>query len=358
VGELITVRQLGRRERTVRVGQVNCETPMLYPVSSSVDQRLSGFRLTLDVNPRWRWARTVSVFIRVCLDDHGATAVRLETDSAEPFSADGLREPCFGWFFGNFDQRTGLGTRYIVRAVIETPADLATLSGVVRVDASIARGRLRKRTDHATLRSPVTFVLRPDAILSTPAVRLCVAADIEKSSRFRGPDAAIVQERFAFVMAEARKRTGVDAAQVGLQRSGDGQVAVFPPAIDESRVIPLFVAGLTEALSQANAARRPTDKIRIRVALDRGHIEWGANGWIGDPPVAVQRLLDSDAARGALADNPEQDFALIVSEVVYRDVIAAGYGNLPSQTFRLADIDIPTKNFARPAWIYVPPGPG
>jgi hypothetical protein len=47
---------------------------------------------------------------------------------------------------------------------------------------------------------------------------------------------------------------------------------------------------------------------------------------------------------------------LVVSDVVYRDVIAHGYGNLSFRGFRPVQVDIPAKNFAEPAWIYVPPG--
>jgi hypothetical protein len=185
-------------------------------------------------------------------------------------------------------------------------------------------------------------------------VRLCFAADIERFSRFRTPEAALAQERFAQVMAQARGHAGIDADQLGLQRSGDGQAAIFPPALDESQVIPLLVEGLARALGEANADRAGPDRIRLRVALHRGHISWGANGWIGDSPIAVQRLLDSPVARQALADHPSSDFVLIVSDVVYRDVIAHGYGNLSPRAFQPVHVDIPAKNFTEPAWIYVP----
>lgn len=208
------------------------------------------------------------------------------------------------------------------------------------------------------MRDTVELALRPAGILPAPAVRLCFAADIARFSRFAAPEAALAQERFVHIMAEARGRAGIDAAQVGLENSGDGQIAVLPSAIDESRAIPLLIEGLAEARAQVNAGRPPQDKIRIRVALDRGHLGWGANGWIGEPPITVRRLLDSDAAHHALTDNTASDFALIVSDVVYRDIIAHGYGNLSLRQFRLVQVDIPAKSFAELAWVYVPSGAG
>lgn len=350
----MTVRRVAWRERMVGTGTVTCQPPAVHAVDSAPNQRQFGLTFVFDLTPRSRWMRIIAVFIRVSFDDPAARAVLLESDEARQLYADEMQQHGFGWFFGGFGQRPQLGTRYVTKAVVEMPAGLATLTGIVRVDASVARGRLRPRVDHATLREPIALALHPEGILPAPAVRLCFAADIERFSRFRAPEAALVQERFAQVMAQARRHAGIEVGQLGLQRSGDGQAAVFPPAVDESRVIPLLVEGLARALGEVNADRAGPDRIRLRVALHRGHISWGANGWIGNSPIAVQRLLDSPAAREALAGHPSSDFVLIVSDVVYGDVIAHGYGNLSSHAFQPVHVDIPAKNFTEPAWIYLP----
>jgi hypothetical protein len=353
-GKLITVRQAAWRQRRVAAGTITCQPPVLHAVDSSPNQRQFGLQLVFDLTPLSRRARVIAVFIRVSFDDPAARAVLLESDEARQMYAEELQPNGFGWFFGGFSQQARLGTRYVLKAVVQTPADLDTVTGTARVDASIASGRRRPRVDHATLGEPITLALRPEGIRPTSAVRLCFAADIERFSRFRGPEAALAQARFAQVMAQARGHAGIDAGQLGLQRSGDGQAAVFPPALDESRVIPLLAEGLARALGEANVDRAGPDRIRLRVALHRGHTSWGANGWIGDSPIAVQRLLDSPAARQALADHPGSDFVLIVSDVVYRDVIAHGYGDLSPRAFQPVHVDIPAKNFTEPAWTYVP----
>jgi hypothetical protein len=355
-GELVTVRQAAWRGRVASVGAVTCQPPLLYAVDSSPNRRQFGLQLAFDLTSPSRRARIIAVFVRVSFDNPHAKAVLLEADGARQLYAEELRQHGFGWFFGGFGRRSSLGTRYTVKAIVETPADLETVTGTARVDASIVRGRLRARVDHATLREPIPLALRPEGTRPTAAVRLCFAADIERFSRFRAPEAALVQERFAQVIEQAQGHAGIDVGQVGLQRSGDGQAAVFPPALDESQVIPLLVEGLARALGEANADRPAPDRIRLRIALNRGHISWGANGWVGDSPIAVQRLLDSPAARRALADHPSSDFVLVVSDVVYRDVIAHGHGNLSFRGFRPVHVDIPAKNFAEPAWIYVPAG--
>jgi hypothetical protein len=358
VADLVTVRRFAWRDRTVRAGTVGCEARLLCPVDSPRHRPQFGLRLEFELTPPSRRARFVAVFVRVRFSDDGVTVARMAADGPGPVSVDALGGQAFGWFFGGFDDSVDLGAKCAVDAVVEAPDDLETVSGNVRVDASIASGRGRRRVEHAIMRSPVAFALRlparPVAAPPVSAVRLCFAADIERFSRFRAPEAARVQERFAGVLAAARGRAGIDADETALQRLGDGQSAVFPPALDETRAIPLLVEGLADALEQANAGRAGDDRIRIRVALDRGHVAWAANGWVGDSVIAVHRLLDSAPVRQALVDRPDADFALIVSDVVFRDVIAHGYGSLPPREFSPVRVDIPAKSFAESAWVHVP----
>lgn len=351
--DLVTVRRAGKREWTACAGSVSYETPLLYPVSFASGQRLFALRLAFDLTSHARQARFIAVFVRVRFDDTRTTAVQLEAEGAQPTSVDGVQEHHFGWFFGGFDRRADLGTRYVVKAVIDAPVDLQTITGTVRVDASLARADLRHRVDHATARDTIRLALRSAGSLLMPAVRLCLAADIERSSRFRMPEDTAAQAIFVRVMGDARKRAGIETAQVEIEHSGKGQIAVLPPAIDESQVIPLFIEGLITALARANAGRATQDRIQIRVALDRGLITFGASGWVGDPPATVQRLLDSSAAHQAMVDNPGSDVSLILSDVVYRDVIAHGYRNLSAQEFHLVQVNMPAENFTELAWLAV-----
>jgi hypothetical protein len=186
-----------------------------------------------------------------------------------------------------------------------------------------------------------------------PAVRLCLAADIERYSRFTSVEAARAQERFIEVLRCARAHAGLMASEVDVQRSSDGQFAVFPPGVDESAVIPDLVAGLTKALRQTNADLSAHARLRLRVALHRGLLRPYVNGWIGDSAIAVHRLLDSAAVRTALARELAADFALVVGDMLYQDVIAHGYPGLPPERFRQVIVDIPAKRFTEHAWIYL-----
>ncbi|MBB5851100.1 hypothetical protein ACFQ05_37390 [Amycolatopsis umgeniensis] len=273
-----------------------------------------------------------------------------------------------GWLLGDPLGLTPIPPAGTVRATLCAPADLTTLSGFVRLDATVLTGRGRPRRAHGGCR-PIRFETRPPegwaptvapgaatpaTGFATPAVRLCVAVDTESYSRFTTSEAARSQQRLLDALVHARGHAGLREADVDLQHSGDGQFAILPAGIDESVVIPRFVTGLRTALASTNADLSAHARLRLRVALHRGHVAAGVNGWIGYAPIAVHRLLDSAQVRAALLRESGADFALIVSEVLFTDVIADGAASLDPASFDPVEVRIPEKNFAERARVYVP----
>ncbi len=272
-----------------------------------------------------------------------------------------------GCFVGPLKRVTGGSWRCTSQVVVEIPDDVAELSILARAEASIAARPTAFRCEHIRAERPTKFTIgmpngrpnKPSA--ATPrvqvpqsTVRLCLAADIEGFSRFHNPEAARAQQRFLDVLVRARRHADLDEAQVELQQAGDGQFAVLPPALDESIVIPKLVDGLALYLAESNVDLNDHARLRLRVALHRGHVSWGVNGWIGDSTIAVHRLLDCSAIRSALRANPAADFALIVPDTLYRDVIAHHFGGLNPRTFDKVTARLPGKQFVEQAWIHLP----
>ncbi|WP_372669602.1 hypothetical protein [Amycolatopsis kentuckyensis] len=302
--------------------------------------------------------------------DDGRVGV-VEADGPQvPMAVGELPGGC-GWLLGDPLGHDPVPAAGEARAVLRAPAELAQVTGFMRVDGTVLTGRTRRSHGGCP---PVRFEVRPPegwaspSSLPTgparpvstrpPAVRLCVAVDTESYSRFSTGEAARSQQRLVDVLARARREAGLREHDVDLQESGDGQFAILPSGVDESVVIPRLVSAVRGELASTNADLNAHARLRLRVALHRGHVAAGPNGWLGGVTIAVHRLLDSAPVRAALAREPAADFALIVSDVVYTDIIADGYGSLDPAHFQPADVRIPQKNFAERAWVYVPrPGP-
>ncbi|MEU9890374.1 hypothetical protein [Sphaerisporangium sp. NPDC051011] len=264
-------------------------------------------------------------------------------------------------------QGGALRRRYGLHALVELPVGIPDLAGSASLTTEITRTR-RQRTNvlPTGLSTPETFseplpVTGHDGPPPAPspraraAVRLCVSADIEKYSRFDDNEQEAAQARLVRVLEGARRRAGVAEAEVGCQRSGDGQFAILPPGIDETVVIPELIRGLRIELKDANAGLDDHHRLRLRVALCRGIIREAANGYVGAASIAVNRVLDSRPLRDALAGDRSADIAFAVTDSLYREVVVHGYEDLMPSDFRQAAVVIPEKQFSETAWLFVPP---
>lgn len=332
------------------------------------DSHLVEIRQRFTVEPAWHRARIAAAYLIMEFSDPRIRVRELSgltTGPATEMVVSELPQGC-GWLAGD---PLGVATAPRageVRAKLWVPRDLAELTGVNRFDCTILRPAWGRRRLHAGS-SPVPFSIAlppgwalrppppPQPVSSRrPAVRLCMAADTESYGRFTTGEAARSQERLVEVLATARRNAGIPEQEVDLQPSGDGQFAILPAGLDETAVIPRLVEGVHVALATVNADLSDRARLRLRIALHRGHVAPGVNGWVGAVTIGVHRLLDCAPLRSRLARERVADFALIVSDVVFNDVIVAGIEGLDPAEFEPVEAILPDKNFAERAWVLVP----
>lgn len=364
------------------IGEVRYCPPTVVTVDASRQAALGHgvvrLRFDFELVNRQRRARFVAAFLRVRFDDQSIFADEMWTELAQDghtTSISMLYPGGLGWLIGDPARNDRIADRCVVYALVQVPLRIRELRGAMRVDTTVTvPAPAAQRRVHASSDLPGLFTLslpgewsstyadvtdpHPAEVtpqhLPRPAVRLCVAADVERFSRFSLPEAGRAQRRFIDAMAAARANAYLDETGVALQESGDGQFAVLPPGLDESTVLPQFVDGLRVALRETNADLNEHARLRLRVALHRGHMLPAANGWVGNATIAVHRLLDSEVLRRTLADTPGADFALIVSDLLYRDTIRHRFGTLDPDQFMEVDAAVPAKRFAERAWVHVP----
>ena len=275
----------------------------------------------------------------------------------------GIQRPEFGFSLSAEPGRPLARLSYGLRVLLELPDDVPDLAGSLVVGTTISRVR-RTRSDvfEAALASAETFFepLPAEARtrarrVSGAAVRLCVATDIEKYSRFTDAAALRAQERLVAVLEAARRRAGIDESRVDLQEQGDGQFAVLPPDIEEQRVIPDLVRALRLELHDVNAELNVEAMLRLRIAMCRGAIRRGANGYVGSTAIAVHRMLDAPSVRAALAEEEAAMMVVAISDSVYMEVVAQGNSDLNPADFRQVSAKLPEKGFEETAWILLAP---
>lgn len=379
--ELVTVRRPRRRAVAgpTAVGTARVNEPAVEPRPGDLGRTI---RLRVELVSGRADAHFVAAFLRVDFADPGVTATELHVVPSEsdgyraeaapvPTSVSVLRGGMYGWLSGDPLGSVPIPQAFTAHTLLSVPGGTTALTVAARLDATLLRaGRWgRPERSHARSRAPIEFVVAlPGAepnesgsgwtaavpVRRAGTVRLSIAADIERFSRFRTAEAARAQQRFVDVLAEARRYAEIDEAAVELQESGDGQLAVLPCGMDESTVVPRLIEGLRIALAHVNSDLNEHARLRLRVAMHRGHIAPGANGWVGESSIAIHRILNSEAVRTALAANTSADFALILPEVLYREVVLQRSGWLDPNEFVRVEVTVPAKGFTAPAWVHVP----
>lgn len=190
--------------------------------------------------------------------------------------------------------------------------------------------------------------------MSTYQRRLCLAADIEQYSVRTNPQQEDGQRRLVRLVDYVCRRAGL--FRVGRQPSGDGELLVLPPGVDESRVVPSLVLGLRHGLYENNREPGPFGRIRLRAAVCQGVVATSPAGYVGQAVVTSARLVNSPAVRAGLAEQPAADLALAVPDDLYEDVIRQHHPGLPPETFRR--VEVREKTYQGTAWLHTPePGP-
>ncbi|MGH3865804.1 MAG: hypothetical protein ACRDQ4_06615 [Pseudonocardiaceae bacterium] len=136
------------------------------------------------------------------------------------------------------------------------------------------------------------------------------------------------------------------------QSNGDGELALLPDDGIEPRVVDDFVRELDRALADYNRGQAAHQRLRLRLALHHGVAYPGANGTPGQAVVEVSRLVNSKPAHEALEAVPEAHLAVILSALIYEDVVLQRHTSLRPTDF--CRVQVVEKEFTADAWLRVP----
>jgi len=172
--------------------------------------------------------------------------------------------------------------------------------------------------------------------------RLVVAVDVEGYSKLDALDQSLVQTRLGEVLDTAARNAGLDRGRWYRQVRGDGELAVLPADVDAAWVIAHFTEQLDRALRELRGSGTP---LRVRLAMHCGALTAGRFGLVGHAPIVTCRLLDSRAARRALAAG-DGDLVLVISERLFDDVVRTRFHELDPSRFRATRFSVKGSGYA------------
>lgn len=166
------------------------------------------------------------------------------------------------------------------------------------------------------------------------------------------------QEAIPALLRDAAEHSGLDRGEWHVQSGGDGEMAVLPVTVGETRLLDRYVPEVEYALRRHNHNRTEAGRLRLRMVVHHGSAVSSPSGYSGNGIVTAARVVDSDALRDALRDSGA-DLVVAVTAPVYQDVVAQGHTRLRPGDFALTAVS--NKEYEEPVWVHVPgrhPGGG
>ncbi|MET8548916.1 hypothetical protein [Micromonospora zamorensis] len=154
------------------------------------------------------------------------------------------------------------------------------------------------------------------------------------------------------ILGRALKRQGLDIAALNPADLGDGFRLHAPAAVSPLVMVSPFVEHLLAEVRLHRRSANETSRLRLRVAVHMGLLNREEQGgWAGRTLTECARLLDAPAVRELIAEAPDADLVVVVSDAVYDAVVCQGYGPAP-EDFRRIPVVVKESSFY--AWAYVP----
>jgi hypothetical protein len=113
---------------------------------------------------------------------------------------------------------------------------------------------------------------------------------------------------------------GIPWADCDHEDRGDGVLILAPPEVPKVAFVEALPDALVTTLREHNATHNTEERIRLRMALHAGEINYDDHGVAGAAVNLTFRLLDSDPLRKALAGSPGV-LALVTSSWFYDEVV-------------------------------------
>lgn len=183
-----------------------------------------------------------------------------------------------------------------------------------------------------------------------PTATSVAALDIESFGKRTEHDQGLLRTAMYHVTQKAIEACGQSwDACVPMDR-GDCIILLLPPTLTPLTLVTTFVAHLDAALHEY-ARDSTVPAMRFRLSLNVGYASADPTGWVGNTINHTCRLLDLDALRRVLAAATASPLAVILSDELYRIIVAAGHGG-DASTYR--SVPVQAKELDTQAWITVP----
>src|SRR6266568_8225098 len=181
--------------------------------------------------------------------------------------------------------------------------------------------------------------------------RTIVAVDVEGfgDQRRTNRDQVVVRDGLYRAIREAFGLAGIPWDNCGHEDRGDGVFVLVPAEVPKGLLAESLPSALATALRTHNGAHPGTERIRLRMALHAGEVQYDEHGVTAAAVNLAFRLLDASALKAALASSPGV-LAVIASSWFFEEVVR--HSTADATAYR--PVEVAVKETTTKGWICLP----
>ncbi|RSS60324.1 hypothetical protein EF909_09200 [Streptomyces sp. WAC01280] len=180
--------------------------------------------------------------------------------------------------------------------------------------------------------------------------RFVVFGDICGSGTLNMAEKELYRSAMYAAFDEAYASVGVEPGTFHQEDRGDGVLAALRPDMPPRLMVGRWIDTLYESLRDHNTGR--SRRLRLRIGMNAGLVVQDRHGLVGRAVDLAARLCDSPTAKRIMAEAPEVDLLVVVSDWLYGNVVAEGGRYVEPDHYRRARIR--SKETDEAAWFHVP----
>jgi hypothetical protein len=190
---------------------------------------------------------------------------------------------------------------------------------------------------------------RPD---DGPQQALYAFADIVGYSSLSARLQRLGQHDLVEMLRRGAGEAGVEPETMAAQDQGDAQLLTFPPGTDAAKVLAVLPRFADEELGVRNRDMAEHARMGVRLAFAMGASVRGAAGLVGDAPIAVARLANSEVFRRAMRVAPRARCGVLIDDYLHAQLVKPGFrADIDPDDYVAVRVQHPDKGFDAPAWI-------
>jgi hypothetical protein len=168
----------------------------------------------------------------------------------------------------------------------------------------------------------------------------------------RNPRLALLLRKTLYaIVQEACDITGICWHRCHHEDRGDGIFAIMPSDVNIEALVDPFVRHVRTRLGLYNQIMARDAQMQLRMALHAGYVYADSHGITGPAVIHLFRLVEAPALKAELAQRPG-DFALIVSDYLYEEIIGYSPGQIDAGSFQPIPVDL--KETHCRGWMWTP----